>query len=147
MRRADGSRDSRASTMIPGSTMEETHVPDPAHLALERTCLAYERTLLAWIRTSTSLIAFGFGLYKFFYFLHEQNPTRPVNPVLGAYTFGMIMIALGIFALALATVQHRKQMKRLHAQHPDAPTSLALVLAALIAGLGILGFLAAVFRQ
>jgi uncharacterized membrane protein YidH (DUF202 family) len=35
-------------------------------LAFERTRVAYERTMMAWIRTATSLITFGFTIYKFF---------------------------------------------------------------------------------
>jgi putative membrane protein len=135
------------TTMVPNSDTHQAQAPDPLNLAVERTYLANERTLLAWIRTATSLIAFGFGLYKFFYFVHQQDPTRHANPVLGAHTFGMIMITFGLFALALATVQHHKQIRRLKPHYPDRPVSLALVLAGLIAGLGILGLLAAVFRQ
>ncbi len=37
-------------------------------LAWARTNLAYERTLMAWVRTATSLITFGFAVYKFFQF-------------------------------------------------------------------------------
>ena len=37
-------------------------------LAVDRTRLAYERTLMAWVRTATSLISFGFTIYKFFEF-------------------------------------------------------------------------------
>ena len=39
---------------------------DRTNLAYERTALANDRTLMAWIRTSTSLISFGFTIYKFF---------------------------------------------------------------------------------
>ena len=43
--------------------------PDVAtRLAADRTWLADERTLMAWIRTATSLISFGFTIYKFFEF-------------------------------------------------------------------------------
>jgi putative membrane protein len=35
-------------------------------LAFDRTRAAYERTMMAWIRTATSLITFGFTIYKFF---------------------------------------------------------------------------------
>jgi putative membrane protein len=36
-------------------------------LSIERTMLAHERTLMAWVRTATSLISFGFTIYKFFH--------------------------------------------------------------------------------
>ena len=58
--------------------------PDQLTLALERTYLANERTLMAWIRTATSLITFGFTLYKFFEYLHETDPARVTRHVLGA---------------------------------------------------------------
>ena len=35
-------------------------------LAFDRTRVAYERTMMAWIRTATSLITFGFSIYKLF---------------------------------------------------------------------------------
>ena len=121
--------------------------PDQVKLALVRTYLAYERTLMAWVRTATSLIAFGFGLYKFFFFLRQQEPEKHVEHPLGARTFGLIMIGIGVFTLALAGWQHRQQTKQLRAQYADAPLSLALVLAALIAVLGVLGFIAAFLHQ
>lgn len=120
--------------------------PDQLQLAIERTYLANERTLMAWIRTATSLITFGFTLYKFFFYLHMQEPTRHDEQVLSARTFGLFMIAIGLITLALATVQHRRQIQRLQTQYPAAPLSLATVLAGLIAGLGLLGFTAAIFR-
>jgi putative membrane protein len=45
---------------------EAPRIPDATKLAVERTRLAYERTLMAWVRTATSLISFGFTLFKFF---------------------------------------------------------------------------------
>ena len=42
-------------------------------LAIERTRLAHERTLMAWVRTATSLISFGFTIYKFFEYLRESQ--------------------------------------------------------------------------
>jgi len=121
--------------------------PDTLKLALDRTYLAYERTLMAWIRTATSLISFGFGLYKFVFYLREQEPSVHAEHLLGARTFGLLMIGTGVFTLALAAWQHRQQMKRLRAQHADMPFSLSLVVATLIAGLGIVAFVAAAFRQ
>jgi uncharacterized membrane protein YidH (DUF202 family) len=46
----------------------------PTALALERTRLAHERTLMAWVRTATSLISFGFTIYKAFEYLLQRQP-------------------------------------------------------------------------
>jgi putative membrane protein len=43
-------------------------------LAFDRTRLAHDRTMMAWVRTATSLITFGFAIYKFFQF--ELKRTR-----------------------------------------------------------------------
>ena len=53
--------------------------------------------------------------------------------------FGLVMIGIGVFALAVATWQFRQSMKRLRAHYPDAPFSLSLILAGLIVA-GVLGF-------
>ena len=45
---------------------EHEELPLTTRLALDRTRIAYERTLMAWVRTGTSLITFGFAVYKFF---------------------------------------------------------------------------------
>ena len=51
-----------------------TAVPLPSsnELAMERTWLAHERTLMAWVRTATSMISFGFTIYKFFQFQADK---------------------------------------------------------------------------
>jgi Domain of unknown function (DUF202) len=48
-------------------------LPNATQLAVERTHLAYERTLMAWVRTATSLISFGFTIYKFFQWERNKN--------------------------------------------------------------------------
>lgn len=120
---------------------------DQVQLALERTFLAHERTLMAWTRTSTSLITFGFTLYKFFEYLHERGEAARGPQVLGARTFGLIMIGIGVLTLIVASFQHRLLLRRLKAHYPDAPFSLALFLAVLIACLGILGFISGVVHH
>ena len=102
---------------------------------------------MAWVRTSTSLIAFGFTLYQFFFYLHEREGAPLPQQLFGPRTFGLVMIGIGVFALATATWQHRQSMNRLRDQYPDAPFSRSLILAALIATLGLLGFAAVLFRQ
>jgi putative membrane protein len=64
-------------------------------LAIDRTRLAYERTLMAWVRTATSLISFGFTIFKFFQFLREGQPT-PQEGMIGLRTFAVLMIGIGL---------------------------------------------------
>lgn len=114
-------------------------------LAYERTYLAHERTQMGWVRTALSLISFGFTIAKFFEFLREKQAERA--PLLGPRAVGIIMIASGLVALALATVQHRRALKVLRERCPDLPPSVAGVMAAFIALLGILALLGAILRQ
>lgn len=115
-------------------------------LAVDRTRLAHDRTLMAWVRTATSLISFGFTIYKFFEYLHEQQGTQSRGRF-GPRQFATLMIVIGILALVLATFQHRRDMQTLRAHHPEVPYSLATVLAGLISILGVLALLAVLFRQ
>ena len=133
--------------MAPETEVKTVKAPDQLTLALERTYLAHERNLMAWTRTATSLITFGFTLYKFFEYLHERGEAARGPELLGARTFGLLMIGIGVFMLLLTTLQHWIQMRRLRVHYLSAPFSLALVLAGLIASLGILGFITAILRQ
>ena len=116
-----------------------------SRLAYERTYLAHERTLMGWVRTALALISFGFTIAKVFEYLREKQGEKAT--LLGPRAVGMIMIAIGLVALALASVQHRRASKILHEHCPDLPPSLAGVFAAFIALLGILAFLSAILRQ
>lgn len=126
---------------------KQSSAPDQLSLALERTYLAHERTLMAWTRTAISLITFGFTLYKFFEFLHERGETAQGQQVLGARTFGLIMIGIGVVTLIIASAQHYVQVRRLTAHYRDAPFSFALLLAGLIACLGVLGFISGIIHS
>jgi putative membrane protein len=119
---------------------------DQVKLALERTFLAYERTLMAWIRTSTSMITFGFALYKFFFYLHQDKPPAHGELIFGARIYGLCIMGIGVLALVLATWQHRQQLKALEGHYPEAPRSLALLIAALVGSLGVVAFTFAIFR-
>jgi len=94
-------------------------------LALDRTRLAHERTLMAWVRTATSLISFGFTIYKFFEFLHEKGQTEGHRRI-GPRVFATVMIAIGIVSLILATIQNRVELQALREQFPDMPYSIAM---------------------
>jgi putative membrane protein len=115
--------------------------PDQLTLALERTYLAHERTMMAWTRTATSLITFGFTLYKFFEYLHEHGQKSRSEQLFSPRTFGLMMIGIGVVTLVVASVQHQIQMRRLRTHYSDAPISLAFLVSGLIAFLGLLGFI------
>ena len=71
-------------------------------LAYDRTRLAYERTLMAWVRTGTSLITFGFTIYKFFEEFQKAGQVPRTGGPVGAREFGIIMISIGLVAVLLA---------------------------------------------
>ena len=128
--------------------MSEGDLPLSNRLALERTRLAYERTLMAWVRTSTSLISLGFTIYKFFQYVRENQPPR--DTLLGPRGVGLVMIGLGVGALILATIEHRYQTRVLRARFPQYGPfgrSLAVGVAAIVSGLGVLGFVLVVLHK
>ena len=114
-------------------------------LAFERTWVAYERTMLAWIRTATSLITFGFSVYKFFQIMREESGRT--NHLIGARQFGLLLVSIGLASLALATLEYRQNIRMLGARCQGRPRSLAVIVAALISILGILALAVMAFRQ
>ena len=119
-------------------------------LAVSRTMLAHDRTLMAWVRTSTSMISFGFTIYKFFQYLRGDRTPQDVERLLGPRGVALVMIGIGVGALVLATIDYRQQMAALRGQYPaygPYRASIALAVASLIAGLGVVGFVLVVLRQ
>src|SRR5437660_510319 len=111
-------------------------------LAVDRTRLAYERTLMAWIRTSASLISLGFSIYKFFQGLRGIGANTGRDGVLGSRHFALLMIATGLLALTTATVDHQRNLRELQGRYGVKSRSLAMLTAALVSVLGIVGFIA-----
>ena len=114
-------------------------------LAFERTRVAYERTMMAWIKTATSLITFGFAVYKFFQL--EVPSGRAENRLIGPREFALVLVSIGLLSLLLATIEHRQNIRELGAQYASNRRSLAVLAAALIAVLGIVALLGMIFRQ
>src|SRR5262245_32961337 len=89
--------------------------PSSTELSLDRTYLAHDRTLMAWVRTATSLISFGFTIYKFFQYLREQEDRKIAQSPFGPRYFALLMICIGLVSLLMATIQHwrfRKKFKQ-----------------------------------
>jgi len=119
---------------------------DRTDVAMMRTRWAAERTLMAWVRTSLSMISFGFSILKFFEFLKESGTTSGMFHVRGAHNVGLTLIGIGTVILIPAVVQHWRSVKELSALDDKSPWSLGLVVAGLIASMGLFVFLSAVFR-
>jgi putative membrane protein len=66
---------------------------------------------MAWIRTGLSMLTFGFSVIKFFQFLRQEGIERHADQ--SPRELGLALIAVGFFALCLATwtyVQSRRQL-------------------------------------
>jgi putative membrane protein len=124
--------------------MAETAKPDTAQLALSRTWLASERTLMAWVRTATSMISFGFTIYKFFAIEAGGNfkKTGLVTP----RAFAIVMVSIGVASLLLATIQHRLDVRTLRPMMEPPRRSLTEGVAALVSFFGIAVLLIAAFH-
>lgn len=123
----------------------ETHIDTTTWLAYERTRESYERTLQSWIRTGTSLITFGFSVYKFFQI--ETAGSAKEKYAIGPREFGTALVVLGLISLVLAVVDYRRQIRSLVARYPGGKkTSLAILIAALLSGLGIVALIFIVLR-
>jgi putative membrane protein len=123
---------------------------DSTSLAVSRTMLAHDRTLMAWVRTATSMISFGFTIYKFFQFLQDEKTAAHVHRLVGPRGIALILIGIGLAGLALAALDYRQQMAFLRQRYPSAGpyhASVALAVATMVAGLGVLGFLTVMLRQ
>lgn len=114
-------------------------------LALERTRLAVDRTLMAWVRTALSLITFGFTIYKFFQFEAGQQ-IKVRQGWLGPRGFALFMIGIGLTALLLATVEHRRNIEALRAEGGSPSPTVAGIVAGLVGVLGALGFVSVLLR-
>jgi putative membrane protein len=114
-------------------------------LAFERTRAAYDRTMMAWVRTATSLISFGFAIFKFFQL--EIGGGVHQSHWIGARGFAVLMVGIGLVSLLMGAVEYHENIKSLRAQYPDMPRSRTGVLAGLIFTLGVLAFMMVLLRK
>jgi putative membrane protein len=100
---------------------------------------------MAWIRTATSLITFGFSLYKFFEFdiVRREAATAGWITPRGA---GIALIAAGLISLTLGLIEHRAAFTRMRAEFGTGAPSSAGVVAAIVCLMGLAAFVAALFR-
>ena len=113
--------------------MESSATNVQAELAKERNRAAAERTLMAWIRTCLSLISFGFGI-----------DTTRFSAVLG-----LALVGLGTYAMIVSASEHAKELR--YITRPEGYVyrqrrSLALTVAVCLVCIGVLAFVAILFR-
>ena len=119
--------------------------PDTATLlALERTRVAYERTMMAWVRTGTSLITFGFTVYKFFQL--DEAIKLSGRMLVGPREFAIGLILVGLMSLLLGTVEHARDLRKLRHLHPQMPGSLSRWVAIVMVLLGTVALAAVVMH-
>jgi putative membrane protein len=125
------------------------------HFAWMNTRMALERTFMAWIRTSVSLIGFGFTIVQFFERLKGMEATN--GRAMRAETprdLGLALIATGIAALLVSSLQYRRLLRylgggpfeaiALEAKHPmHTPVFVAAIVLMVI---GIAAFVSVFFR-
>ncbi len=112
------------------------NIDESTELSKKRTREAADRTLMAWIRRSLSFIAFGFGIAAI-------APSLEKMAVENARILGLSFVVVALFAVVVAMVQYRQQMKMLAAgdfrYHPGLPLTL------IVAGaLGVVGLFAGI---
>ena len=109
--------------------------------------LANERTFLAWIRTCIGIMALGFVVEKFSFFIKQigyllgaQGITH--NKLLderqgSTYLFGIFLIAMGALIGLISYINYRKTEKQIE-ENTKYPTSfLSILVTLLVVLLGI----------
>jgi putative membrane protein len=101
--------------------------------------------MMAWVRTAISLITFGFSIYKFFQI--EQAVGVRDKHLIGPREFALLMVGAGLVSLVIGTFEHWQNLRLLGTEYPDMPRSRVFVLGLLVSALGVLAFIAVIFRQ
>jgi putative membrane protein len=96
-------------------------------------------------RTATSLITFGFTIYKFFQYEVDKN--APIKRgLLTSRDLALIIVSVGLVCLVLATLEHVREVRPLRVAL-QGRRSLAQAVAWFISTFGILVLVSTILRQ
>ncbi len=124
-------------------------------MSFQRTRMSADRTLMSEIRTALALIGFGFTIYQTFEKLHQANVILQSQ---APRNFGVVLIVLGILLLVGGIVRQlqfatelratRKAMMEDGLVHAETsfPVSVTLIVAVLLALLGVAAFAGIAFN-
>jgi putative membrane protein len=115
-------------------------------MAMQRTVMALDRTLMAWTRTSLSLISFGFTIYKFLQYAREQGEVAKQMRLEGPRNLGIGMIGMGVVFLLLASIGYWRNMRKLQPHRRLSAVRLSLMMAIVLALLGVMALTNVAFR-
>jgi putative membrane protein len=97
-----------------GKTMTANEMAgERTDLAIERTVMAANRTSMAWVRTGTSLISFGFTIYKVMQAALGDTQVGLLK-LAGARRLGLLLIALGTASIICGTFEYFKTVNHLN---------------------------------
>jgi putative membrane protein len=107
------------------------------HLSAQRTVMSADRSLMSWVRTGLTMIGFGFTIYAFLQSLLEKGVMITMTPA-GPRRIGLFLLALGTASVLLGSFQYLVTLRSIKRIYDFSPWRFSLLIAALIALLGIL---------
>jgi putative membrane protein len=113
-------------------------------LAIERTFMAANRTMMAWVRTGTSLISFGFTMYKFLEATSLAEKAKSgLMQIHSPRRIGLLLIAMGTASVIMGTIEYFHTVRQLDALSAKTykPLNLSLLLGAVVGVLGLFLFI------
>jgi putative membrane protein len=127
--------------------MEETKGLSKDDLAVENTILALERTLLAMVRTSTTLLTFGFAIYKLMQEKAHETGSHPILEVLSPKLLGAAMIFTGFIGLLLSVIHYRSLLSKMGRWKSKSWFSSSMIISYVILSLNALMLIGAILSN
>ena len=106
--------------------------------------MANERTFLAWIRTSIGIMAFGFVVEKFAFFIKHLSAFlgKPIEPEPVTFStgyssiFGIVLVAFGALMGVLAFIRYKKVEREIEEDTYRPSLLLDIMITLLVIGMG-----------